>query len=72
VPFRVFGSTGCFTGSRRNQENPLMELACGLEFYRRNVLPLLVGNPTMLLAVSSALWSSDRVGRSVLPEGRQA
>ncbi len=67
MPFRVFGSTA---RSRvpKALDHPLVELAARLKSCRRSVPRLLVRDPTMPLAVSSALWFSRACAESI-PEG---
>ena len=67
VPFRVFGPTARSRGPK-SLDHPLVELAARLKSCRRSVPRLLVREPTMPLAVSSAVWVS-RASAESIPEG---
>ena len=67
VPFRVFGPTARSRGPK-SLDHPLVELAARLKSCRRSVPRLLVRDPTMPLAVSSAVWVS-RASAESIPEG---
>lgn len=66
---RVFGSVSSKAKSLRIRDRPLLELAWGLKLILPGRTAVLVSDPTLLLAVSSAVWFSASESGFDYPEG---